>query len=82
MITTNYVLCNIVVNQIKGNKDCTIYMQDYSFDSKEEKFPFWTRKTLDPKYIRTFKSMKDFTLFLLRYSCVVENCLITIDDYD
>ena len=77
-MTYTYVECDIVINQIRGGKT-HIYAQDFVYETKVE-LPYWTKNTLNPKHVRKFDSMKEFTLFLLEYKCIVRNCLITIDD--
>jgi len=77
-VTYTYVHCDIVINQIRGGK-IYVYVEDFSHETEVE-LPYWTRSTLNPKHVKRYDSMKEFTLFLLEYKCVVRNCLITIDD--
>lgn len=81
-MTYTYAECDIVINQVRKNAITEVYVQDFSYEAKDDiKLPYWVMQFLDPKHVRKFKSMNEFTLFLLEYKVVVDKCLVTINDY-
>lgn len=77
-----YTECDIVINQVRITAATQVYVQDFSYATKTDTvLPYWVTQILDPKHVRKFESMNEFTLFLLEYKVVVDKCLVTINDY-